>query len=424
MCAMPATREQHLALHGGEPVRLQPFPPPPPFGTRERRAVEAVLEAGVLSGFIAEWGEHFGGGPRVRGMERAWAEHFGVRHAVAMNSATSALYAAAAAAAVGPGDEVIVSPYTMTASATCALVHGATPVFADIDPDTFCLDPESVRARVTPRTKAIVAVDIFGLAAGLDEIMAIAREHRLTVIEDAAQAPGATYGGRPAGTVGHIGVFSLNRHKTIQCGEGGVAVTEDDRLAERLALARNHGEAVVDAMGSDAADVLGFNFRMGEIEAAIAEQQLSRLEALTAPRIAHANRLTDRLAGLDGVRPPSVPENSRHVYYMYALRLDEDALGVSRAAFARALRAEGIPVGEGYVAPLYRQAIYQRRAVAALRGKHVPSYADGLCPVCERMHERELLDLTLIHAGMSESDVDDVATAFLKVYAQRARLSA
>jgi dTDP-4-amino-4,6-dideoxygalactose transaminase len=415
--------EQALAVRGGEPVRSLPFPPPPGYGEDERRAVAAVLDSGVLSGFIGEWGEHFRGGPQVRALEQMWCECFGVRHAISMNSATSALFAAVAAAGAGPGDEVIVSPYTMSASATCALVHGATPVFADIDQDTFCLDPASVRERVTPRTKAIVAVDIFGLAAGLDEIMAIAAEHGLTVIEDAAQAPGASYRGRPAGTIGHIGVFSLNRHKTIQCGEGGVAVTDDDGLAERLALVRNHGEAVVDAMGSDSIDIVGANYRLGEIEAAIGQVQLARLEELTAPRIDHADRLADRLSGLEGVQPPFVPEDSRHVYYVYALRLDGDELGVSRRAFADALRAEGIPVGEGYVAPLYRQPVYRRRAVPALRGEDAPSYADGLCPVCERMHERELLYLTLVHAGLSEEDVEDVAGAIVKVHRRRAELT-
>jgi len=275
------------ALHGGDPVRATPFPGPPALGEAERRAVDEVMRSGVLSQYIGAWHEDFHGGPRVRALETAWAERFGVRHALSMNSATSALYAATAAAGVGPGDEVIVSPYTMTASAVCALVHGAVPVFADIDPDTFCLDPESVRARITPRTKAIVAVDLFGLPADFDALMAIAREHGLVVIEDAAQAPGASRHGRPAGTLGHIGVFSLNYHKTIHCGEGGVAVTDDDRLAQRLALARNHGEAAVQGMGTGDYDVLGYNYRMGEIEAAIALVQLGRLEALTAPRGRH-----------------------------------------------------------------------------------------------------------------------------------------
>src|SRR3954451_12363017 len=264
------TATSRLGSKGGDPVRARPFPPPPALGDREREAVNAVLDSGVLSQFVGVWSEDFYGGPRVRSLEKTWAGYVGARHAIAVNSATSALNAAAAAAGVGPGDEVIVSPYTMSASAVCALVHGAIPVFADIDPNTFCLDPESIRAHVTPRTKAIVAVDIFGCPSDFEAIMEIANEFNLTVIEDAAQAPGAALNGRPAGTLGHIGVFSLNYHKTIQCGEGGVAVTDDDRLAERLALARNHGEAVVGDMGAGHADILGFNYRMGELGGGVA----------------------------------------------------------------------------------------------------------------------------------------------------------
>jgi dTDP-4-amino-4,6-dideoxygalactose transaminase len=423
---MTAATTHALALHGGAPVRTTPFPPAPGVGEAEARAVAEVMASGSLSAFIAVWGEDFGGGPRVRALERAWAERFGVRHATSMNSATSALNAATAAAGVGPGDEVIVSPYTMTASAVCALVHGAIPVFADIEPDTFCLDPESVRACITPRTKAIVAVNIFGCPADFDALMAIARDHDLVVIEDAAQAPGALRGGRPAGTLGHIGVFSLNYHKTIQCGEGGVAVTDDDALAERLALARNHGEAVVAAMGSTATDVLGFNYRMGELEAAIAEVQLGRLDELTAPRIAHAERLTEALSGLEGITPPHVPDDVRHVYYLHVIKVDEQALGIPRSRFAAALAAEGVPVTEGYVSPLYRQPLYRDRAAAAFgdpRNAGLGSYADGTAPTCERMHEHEVLYHPHIHAGLSAGDVDDVAAAFRKVHARRGELA-
>jgi dTDP-4-amino-4,6-dideoxygalactose transaminase len=314
----------------------------------------------------------------------------------------------------------------MTASATCALVHGAVPVFADIEPETFGLDPDSVRARVTPRTKAIVVVDLFGCAADMTAIMEIAAEHDLVVIEDAAQAPGAVRDGRLAGTLGHIGVFSLNQHKTINCGEGGVAVTDDDRLAERLRLARNHGEAVVEAMGSRATDVLGFNYRLGELEAAIAEAQLARLEELTAPRIAHAERISAGLADLDGVQPPVVPEGCRHVYYVHAIRLDPERLGVGRGAFAAALAAEGVPMTEGYGAPLYRLPLYRERAAVAFsdpRNAGLGSYEAGECPACERLEDVELISHTYVHAGLRAEDVDDVIRAFRKVHARRAALT-
>jgi dTDP-4-amino-4,6-dideoxygalactose transaminase len=419
------TATSRLGLKGGEPVRTRPFPAPPALGEAERRAVNAVLDSGVLSQFVGVWSEDFYGGPRVRSLETTWASRVGAKHAIAMNSATSALNAAAAAVGVGPGDEVLCSPYTMSASAVCALVNGAIPVFADIEADTFCLDPESVERLITPRTKAIVAVDIFGCPADYSALMALAEAHGLKVIEDAAQAPGAMRDGRYAGTLGHIGVFSLNYHKTIHCGEGGVAVTDDDKLAERLALVRNHGEVVVGDMGSDASDILGFNYRMGEIEAAIAEVQLSRLDELTAPRIAYAQRIADGLGDLEGVIAPVVPEATKHVFYAHAIRVDPDALGVSRDAFAAALAAEGIPIRPGYVQPIYQQPLYRARTAAAFgdpRNAGLGSYADGTCPTCERMQDRELLLHTQVHAGLSEADVDDLIAAFRKVHAKRAEL--
>src|SRR3954471_13565391 len=419
------TATSRLGIKGGEPVRTLAFPPPPALGDRERQAVNAVLDSGVLSQFVGVWSEDFYGGPRVRSLERTWAEYVGAKHAIAMNSATSALNAAATAAGVGPGDEVICSPYTMSASAVCALVNGAIPVFADIEPDTFCLDPDSVEKLITPRTKAIVAVDLFGCPADYERLMKLAAQHDLVVIEDAAQAPGAMRGGRHAGTLAHIGVYSLNYHKTIHCGEGGVAVTDDDKLAERLSLVRNHGEVVVPDMGSDASDILGCNYRMGEIEAAIAEVQLSRLDELTDPRIEHARRIADGLADLEGITAPHVPDETKHVYYAHAIKLDPEALGVTRDAFAAALNAEGIPVRPGYVSPLYEQPLYRERTSAAFgdpRNEGLGRYEAGSCPTCERIEDHEILLHTLVHAGLTEDDVDDLIHAFRKVHAKRGEL--
>ena len=292
-----------LAINGGAPVRSTPFPQYVTIGEEEKRAVMEVLDSTVLSKFLGTWSPDFYGGPRVQKLEREWAEYFGIRHAVSVNSATSGLYAAVGAAGIGPGDEVIVSPYTMTASATAALVYGGIPVFADIDPETFCLSPASIRERITPRTKAIIVVDIFGHPAEMNEIMQIAREHHLVVIEDAAQAPGAHYHGRNAGTLADMGVFSLNYHKTIHCGEGGVVVTNSDEFAERLQLIRNHGEVVVKKKGvTNLVNMVGFNYRMTEIEAAIASEQLKKLESLVAPRIEAAEFLT-RVEARFGAQP-------------------------------------------------------------------------------------------------------------------------
>ena len=412
-----------LAIEGGQPVRRRPFPSCNTIGAEERCAVLEVLDSGVLSQFVGAWGPDFFGGPRVRALETAWAQYFGSRYAVSMNSATSCLYAAIGAAGVGPGDEVIVSPYTMSASAAAAIVYGAIPVFADIDPDTFCLEPRSVAERITDRTKAIIGVDLFGHPAPWADLRSIVAGRDIVLIEDAAQAPGATVDGQCAGTLGDIGIFSLNYHKTIHSGEGGVAVTNDPGLAERLQLIRNHGEAVVAARGTEnIVNLVGFNYRMTEIEAAIALEQLRKLESLVLPRVAAADYLTGRLAGWPGLTPPVVRPGVRHGYYVYALKYDASTAGADRGWFATALRAEGIPVNTGYVAPLYRQPMYQRGIAFGRHGfpfrqtdGSTRCYPDGICPVTERMHERELVHLSFLHAGLMESDLDDVATAFEKV---------
>ena len=412
-------KHARLAILGGEPVRSRPFPLYRTIGEEEKRAVHEVLENGVLSQFLGTWSEDFYGGPRVRELERRWADHFGVRHAIAMNSATSGLYACLGAAGVGPGDEVIVSPYTMSASATGILLYGATPVFADIDPQTYCISPEAIRKAVSPRTKAIVAVDLFGHPADFDAITRIAREHHLLVIEDAAQAPGGTYQGRWTGTLGDMGVFSLNYHKTIQCGEGGIVVTDDDALANRLCLIRNHGEAVVKAKGDHhLSNLIGFNYRMTELEAAIAAEQLKKLEALTVPRIEAADFLRQRWAKIPGLMPATVQPGCRHVYHVFAVRYDAQVMGIPRARFVEAVRAEGVPLMEGYVEPLYLQPIYQRRD-----GGRPGLAARGRCPVAERLYASELWSTSLIYAGLSKADLDDVATAVEKVAGEAVSLA-
>jgi perosamine synthetase len=262
----------------------------------------------------------------------------------------------------------------------------------------------------------------------MDAIMALAVEHDLVVIEDAAQAPGAAYRGRLAGTLGHIGVFSLNYHKTIHSGEGSLVVTNDDVLAERLQLIRNHAEAVVKKKGTEnIVNMVGFNYRMTEIEAAIASEQLKKLKNLAARRVEAADYLTAGLSDLPGITPPFVQAGTVHGYYMYAIRFDPSVVGVRRAAFAAALRSEGLPVGEGYVEPLYLQPIYQKRIAFGAKGfpftyegyKGSVSYNRGICPVAERMHFEELITTDLCHADLSEGDLADVVSAVRKVYGQR-----
>ncbi|MDD5286877.1 MAG: DegT/DnrJ/EryC1/StrS family aminotransferase [Desulfuromonadaceae bacterium] len=413
-----------LAINGGTPVRNTPFPGYNTIGDEEKRAVMEVLDTGVLSKFLGTWHPDFYGGPRVQKLEKEWAEYFGVKHAVTVNSATSGLYAAVGAAGAGPGDEVIVSPYTMAASATAALVYGAIPVFADIDPDIFCLSPQSIRDRISTYTKAIIVVDIFGHPADMDEIMTIAREQNLLVIEDNAQGPGALYKGRYSGTLADMGVFSLNYHKTIHTGEGGVVVTDDDDLAERLQLIRNHAEVVVRGKEvENLVNMVGFNYRMTEIEAAIGSEQLKKLSSLIEGRNERAAYLTKRFSRIPGLTVPTTREGVLHGYYVYPLRFDAAVFGVSRDRFADALLAEGISVGRGYVRPLYLEPMYQKRIAIGKDGfpfsysgyKGDVSYEPGICPVTEQMHFNELLTGDFCHSGLGFNDLDDIVAAFVKV---------
>jgi perosamine synthetase len=416
--------KEELAIFGGKSVRNKPFPPYNYIGKEELAAARKVISSGVLSKFLGCYDPDFLGGPKVQDLEEKWAGYIGAKHAVSVNSCTSGLYAACGAIGIGPGDEVIVSPYTMSASASCALVYNAIPVFADVDEDTFCVSPQTIEKVITPRTKAIVVVHIMGHPCDMDGIMQLANKYNLKVIEDCAQAPGATYKNRKVGTIGDVGVFSLNYHKTIHTGEGGIAVTNDDELANRLRLIRNHAEAVCQDMGvTNIVNLLGFNYRMTEVEAAMGVEQLKKLDLLTKPRIELANYLTEKLKDIDGITPPNVNLKIKHVYYIYAIKYDEKVIGVPRDIFVRALQAEGIPFFQGYAKPLYLQPIYQKQVVYGDKGcpftckfyNHKIDYKEGLCPVAERLYHKELLYTNLCRPPLTYKDMDDITNAIKKV---------
>lgn len=424
-----------LALFGGHPVRTEPFPSYDVIGEEEKQAVIKVLDSGILSRFLGAWHEDFFGGPEVQAFEREWAGATNVSHAVSVNSCTSGLYAAIGAAGVGPGDEVIVSPYTMAASATAALIFQGVPVFADIDPDTYCISAETIRARITSRTKAIIVVHIFGQAADMDPIMELARQHDIVVIEDCAQVPFATYKGRPVGSLGDMGIFSLNYHKHIHTGEGGLVTTSNDHYAERLQLIRNHAEAVVAKKGvTDLTNMIGFNFRLGEMEAAIGREQLKKGPALIQLRQKNVRYLEQQLVGLEGLRMPFVNPHNEHVYYKHTMDYDASVTNVSRERVVQALRAElpvtrkregeGPLIGEGYVKPIYLEPMYQSKIAFGRNGYPFISqlyngsvdYSQGSCPYAERAHFKRVILHELMRPGMSDADLDDVAAAFHKVW--------
>jgi perosamine synthetase len=419
------TTTHSLALFGGPKTITKGFRRYNPIGTEEVNAAKEVVESGVLSQYLGAWTPDFYGGPKVQAFERACEAYFGVKHAVTVNSATSGLIAAVGAIGIEPGDEIIVSPWTMSASATAALHWNAIPVFADIEPETFCLDPASVEANITPYTKAIIAVDIFGHPADCDALMAIANRHGLTVIADSAQAPGAMYKGKSVGTVTEIGCFSLNYHKHIHTGEGGILVTNDDALADRMQLIRNHAEAVVGGKGvTEINNMVGHNFRLGEIESAIGLAQLRKLAGFVASRQEAAARLTEGLSGLRGLRTPIVKPGCTHAYYVYPLVLDVEELGVTRARVFEALQAEGL-VGllQGYT-NLHLLPTYQQKIAYGTRGfpwtsdicRRDVSYAKGICPVAERLHDATHLGFAMCMHELTADDVDLTIEAIRKVW--------
>jgi dTDP-4-amino-4,6-dideoxygalactose transaminase len=411
-----------LAINGGSPAVERPLKGFNGIGAHEREAVMSFLSrATPLSGFHGSARPTFFGGPEVRAFEDAWRERFAVEHVISVNSATSGLIAAMGAIGIGPGDEVITSPYTMTATAIAPLIYGGIPVFADIEPDYFCLDPMAVERAITPRTRAILAVNLFGHPAELSALRRLADAKGLYLVEDSAQAVLAEEGSRLAGTVGHIGIFSLNIHKHIQTGEGGVCITADADLARRLQLIRNHGENVVDWLQvKDLTNIVGFNFRLTELSAAVGRAQLERLDQLVARVESIARRLTEGTSDLPGFSPPAVRRDCRHVYFMWSAKVDPTRLGASRATFSKALEAEGVPNAQGYVKPIYSLPMFQQRIAI---GKHgFPfnlgdrTYLDGLCPVTEAMHRTNLIQFQPVSWDVEDDQVDMMIEAIHKVH--------
>ncbi len=418
------------AILGGKPTLEKPLPPTNSMGQEEIDAATRVIKTGILSGFIGVAGPQHLGGPEVLKLEQWFKDKFGVKYAIGLNSATTALQAMIAAVDIGAGDEVIVPPYTMCATATAVLCNNAIPIFADIDPKTFNMSPADVERKITPKTKAILAVNLFGQPADLDELQAIADKHGITLLEDNAQGPGAKFGGKWAGTIGKAGVFSLNQNKTVHCGEGGVIVTNDARIAHRCQLIRNHGEVIMDFLMSANKDekyepLLGNNFRLVEPLAAIAHEQMKKLDKLTAPRIELANYLTEKLKEFDFLTPPHIHPKATHVYFQYPMKFDAAKAGMPRATFIKAMQAENLPVGAGYVKPIYMYPIYQQapHKCAGPFTHTKPNYPKGLCPVTEKLYTEELVTTNICRYPLTKEHVDLFVQGIRKIYAAREELT-
>jgi perosamine synthetase len=415
---------EKLAIDGGKPILTRKdFRNWPIIGADERRLVNEVLDKGIVAGGTA---------PQVKALEKEWAAYTGSKYCLTTCSGTAALHMALAAMGVGPGDEVITSAFTFLASASCAIHQNAIPVFVDIDPRTYCMDPAKLEAAITPRTKAIIPVHIQGCPADMDPILAVARKHNLAVIEDACQAHGAMYKGRKVGTLGDIGTFSLNNFKNLCGGEGGLFITDNEAHLEKGVLIRCFGDEVDEVSKRRVynASILGYMYRNQELPAALTRAQLLHLDEYNRVRIENANSLTRELAKIPGVIPPYCPPDCTHVYFMYNVRFDPKKAGVNaeprrfRIAVEKALYAEGMLIGQWQTMPVPAQDLFQSRlgyggtgfpwTINEAKGIHY-DYDPSQYPVAQQLCDSYTI-MHGIHAPNGKEQVEKMAAAVRKVF--------
>jgi dTDP-4-amino-4,6-dideoxygalactose transaminase len=408
------TDASRLAIDGGEPARITPFPfRAQGFGEEEMAQLAEVVHSGKLNRV---------GGAKTEAVERIFSDLIGVKHALAVSSGTAALHTALAAINPDPGDEVITTPLTDMGTVIGIIAQGAIPVFADVIPGGYHLDPQSVCANVTSRTRAIIVVHNIGQSADMDAFLAISKEYGIPIIEDCAQAYLTTWKGTRVGAMGLINCFSLQQSKHITSGDGGLVITNDDALAQRARLFADKGwDRTAEGRGYP---FFGMNYRISELQSAVTLAQLGKLERICSRRKQLGDLLTEKLVGLRGIYPPQLQEGCDMTYWFYPLRIVEEELGRSREWFVTAVRAEGIGCGawSGLLGqPLYLFEVFSEGRTFGR--SHYPfdspsasrriEYGPGLCRNAERA-ARELVAMGL-HEFYSEGDIGDTARAVRKV---------
>ncbi len=411
------TPTQHLAISGGPKIRAdKSFPSWPQYGDEERKALLRVLDSG-------KWGAN---GTETELFEKSFAQYQHCKYCVTMVNGSLTLRNALLACNLEPGSEVIVPPYTFLATATSVLEANCTPIFADIDPDTYCLDPKAIEAAITPCTKAIIPVHLGGQPAAMDEIMQIARRQHLFVIEDCAHAHGAEYNQRRVGSIGDIGSFSFQSSKNLCSGEGGAIVTNDPALAEKCWSIHNCGRVKGGAWYQH--ENLGSNYRLSQFQAAILNEQLKKLAAQNELRQRNAAYLNEKLAQIPGIRPLLLKkETTRHGCHLYIFRYDAKVFDdLPRKIFLKALVAEGIPVSEGYSTLVYQYPFMLKKQFWTFNGWQQTrpnlDYSQSTCPVAENAAEAEGCWLSQVFLLGQPEDLDDVVNAVSKLYEHRAEL--
>jgi dTDP-4-amino-4,6-dideoxygalactose transaminase len=403
-----------LALRGGSPVRTTPFTSWPEHGIAEEEAVVRAVRSG-------KWGRQEGS--EVAQFEQDFARYHDSTYGIAVLNGSISLKIALLAAGIQAGDEVIVPPYTFLATASVVVEVNAVPVFVDVHPDSYCLDPIKVEAAITPRTKAIMVVHLGGLAADMDALIAIAKKHNITLIEDAAHAHGGEYKGKKLGSLGDMGSFSFQSSKNLCSGEGGLITTNNTKLEEIARSIHNCGRSAGGAWYGH--QILGGNNRLSEIQGALLSAQLTRLEAQTKRRDANGRYLNEKLGEIPGLSPlPRDQGETIHPYHLYVFRYNANAWdGIPRARFLEAMIAEGIVVSGGYTVPLYEQPVFQYKRFGPYSGAN--GYDADLaanaarCPVTEKASREEGCWLTQNYLLGTQEDMDDIVRAAAKVYENR-----
>ena len=353
----------------------------PVLGREEEEAIRKVLQSGMLVQ-----------AKTVKSFEKAFADYIGVEHGVAVTNGTLALDTIMKALKIGPCDEVIIPAFSFVATGNCVLFQRAKPVFADIDQRSFNIDPSDVNEKITAKTKAIIAVHLYGQPAKMEKLKEIAQDHDLFLVEDAAQAHGAEYKGRKAGGLGEVGCFSFYATKNMTTGEGGMITTNNDELARKARLLRNHGQTEKYHHA-----ILGYNYRMTELSAAIGLVQLKKLEKINEKRIRNAKMLNEGIKKTHDLTPPYVEEHVKHVFYQYVVRVEEN-YPLKRNELANHLEKMGIGTAVHYPMPIYRQPLY-----------HELGYDKTICPVTEESC-KQVLSLP-VHPSVSDEDIQYITDA-------------
>ena len=405
---MTTTPREKLAIHGGTPTITVKSPRLVRWGDAERQQLVQMIDQPSL---------FYWKGPQTKLLTERFQQRCPLKYVMPVSSGTAALHVAVAAAGIQPGDEVITTPITDMGTVIGIVYQQGVPVFADLEPDRYLLDPADVARKITPKTKAIIAVHLAGNPCDMAGLTKLADRHNLVLIEDCAQAWGAQYRGRPIGAVGHFACFSLQDSKHVTCGDGGVVGSSDERFGPML---QKFGDKGADRVKGGGFQAFATNYRMSETQAAVAAAQLSRLEAIAARRAALGNLLSEKIAGIPGILPHEVHPQDRAVYWFYMFRLRPEAFRCNRAEFVKALAAEGVEATAGYIAvPLYGEPVFQKHGFFAGHwpvrefGLTAMDYTKHKCPEAEAILQTGVR--MTIHEAMTEEYILGAAAAIGKV---------